>query len=391
MVYAQRLGEWLTNAPQIEEDMALANVSLDLLGQARGLYAHIGELDGTGRSEDDFAMLRDERQWRNVHLVEQERADFGFEMARLLWFSAYQVELYAAAAGSSDETFRAVAAKATKEVALPPRPCAPVGGAARRRHRGVARSDAGRPSRPYSLTWQSCSTTTRCRRRGGRGGGRSAAVGAPRRGRRPRVAAVVSEATLTLPERLALAVARRAAGRPLGADGVPPRRDAARRPVAPGGDVVTTTRTAPGELEAAVGSIPDPEVPVVTIADLGILRSVAADETTGVVDVVITPTYSGCPAMEAITAHVSFVCHAAGWEPRVTTRLSPAWTTDWMSDDGKEKLRRFGIAPPTHTPAGGPVPVALGGGPSPVRAAVETHGGAGAVRVDGVQGAAPAL
>ena len=82
-----------------------------------------------------------------------------------------------------------------------------------------------------------------------------------------------------------------------------------------------------------------------------------ADEATGVVDVVITPTYSGCPAMEAITAHVSFVCRAAGWEPRVTTRLSPAWTTDWMSEEGKEKLRRFGIAPPTHTPAGGPVPV----------------------------------
>ena len=124
--------------------------------------------------------------------------------------------------------------------------------------------------------------------------------------------------------------------------------------------MVTTTRTAPVELEAAVGSIPDPEVPVITIADLGILRSVTADEATGVVDVVITPTYSGCPAMEAITAHVSYVCRAAGWEPRVTTRLSPAWTTDWMSEEGKEKLRRFGIAPPTHTPAGGPVPVSLG-------------------------------
>ena len=117
MVYAQRLGEWLTNAPQIEEDMALANVSLDLLGQARGLYAHIGELDGTLRSEDDYAMLRDEREWRNVHLVEQERQDFGFEMARLLWFSAYQNLLYGlVAAGSSDETFRAVGEKAAKEV-----------------------------------------------------------------------------------------------------------------------------------------------------------------------------------------------------------------------------------------------------------------------------------
>ncbi len=124
--------------------------------------------------------------------------------------------------------------------------------------------------------------------------------------------------------------------------------------------MVTTTRTAPAAVEAAVGAVPDPEVPVVTIADLGILRSVTADEATGVVDVLITPTYSGCPAMEAITAHVSYVIRAAGWEPRVTSRLSPAWTTDWMSEEGKEKLRRFGIAPPTHTPAGGPVPVSLG-------------------------------
>lgn len=119
LVYAQRLAEWLTNAPQIEEDMALANISLDLLGQARGLYPRIGELDGTGRSEDDFAMLRDERRWRNVQLVEQPRGDFGTEMARLLWFTAYQRELYAAVAGlpAADETLLAVAAKAAKEVA----------------------------------------------------------------------------------------------------------------------------------------------------------------------------------------------------------------------------------------------------------------------------------
>jgi ring-1,2-phenylacetyl-CoA epoxidase subunit PaaC len=118
LVYAQRLAEWLTNAPQIEEDMALANISLDLLGQARGLYPRVGKLDGTGRSEDDFAMLRDERQWRNVHLVEQPRGDFAAEIARLLWFSAYQNELYAAvpALSAADETLHAVAAKAVKEV-----------------------------------------------------------------------------------------------------------------------------------------------------------------------------------------------------------------------------------------------------------------------------------
>jgi ring-1,2-phenylacetyl-CoA epoxidase subunit PaaD len=124
--------------------------------------------------------------------------------------------------------------------------------------------------------------------------------------------------------------------------------------------VVTATRTAPAGVEAAVGAIPDPEVPVLTIADLGILRSVATDPHTGVVEVVVTPTYSGCPAMEVITAYVEHVCRSAGWEPRVTTRLSPAWTTDWMSEEGKEKLRRFGIAPPTHTAAPGPVHLSLG-------------------------------
>jgi ring-1,2-phenylacetyl-CoA epoxidase subunit PaaD len=123
--------------------------------------------------------------------------------------------------------------------------------------------------------------------------------------------------------------------------------------------VTAALRASVDELSDAVGRIPDPEVPVLTIADLGILRSVTADSSTGAVEVVVTPTYSGCPAMEAITAYVSHVCRSAGWEPRVTTRLSPAWTTDWMSESGKEKLRRFGIAPPTHTPAEGPVPLPL--------------------------------
>lgn len=113
MVYAQRLGEWLTNAPQIEEDMALANISLDLLGQARGLYPRVGELDGSGRGEDDYAMFRDERDWRNVHLVEQDRDGFAFEVARLLWFSASRIELLAA--GSQDRVLDGVMAKAYKE------------------------------------------------------------------------------------------------------------------------------------------------------------------------------------------------------------------------------------------------------------------------------------
>jgi ring-1,2-phenylacetyl-CoA epoxidase subunit PaaC len=116
LVYAQRLGEWIARGPQIEEDMALANIGLDLLGQARALLTRAGELDGSGRSEDDLAYFRDEREFRNVHLVEQERAGFGFEMARLLWFSSYQCELYAALRASSDEVLAGVAEKALKEV-----------------------------------------------------------------------------------------------------------------------------------------------------------------------------------------------------------------------------------------------------------------------------------
>ena len=116
LIYAQRLGEWISRAPQIEEDMALGNVGLDLLGQARVLLTRAGQLDGTGRSEDELAYLRDERDFHNVHLVEQESGDFGFEMARMLWFAAYQCELYAALVTSSDETIAGVAAKAVKEV-----------------------------------------------------------------------------------------------------------------------------------------------------------------------------------------------------------------------------------------------------------------------------------
>lgn len=116
MIYCQRLSEWVSRAPQIEEDMALANVALDLLGQVRPLYTRVGELDGTGRTEDDIAYFRGEREYYNVHLVERECGDFAHEMARMLWFSAYQHELYAALSSSADETLAGVARKALKEV-----------------------------------------------------------------------------------------------------------------------------------------------------------------------------------------------------------------------------------------------------------------------------------
>lgn len=105
-----------------------------------------------------------------------------------------------------------------------------------------------------------------------------------------------------------------------------------------------------------VAQIPDPEVPVVTIADLGILREAAVAD--GVLRVVITPTYSGCPAMDAIRGRIEHVARKHGLRAEVETRLSPAWTTDWMSAQGREALSRFGIAPPGEKP-GGPVALAL--------------------------------
>ena len=116
LVYAQRLGEWLTRAPSIEEDMALGNIGLDLLGQGRSLLTRAGELEGQGRDEDALAMLRDEREFRNVHLVEQPRGDFAQEMARLLWFSSVQVERWSRLLDSADEILAGVAGKAVKEV-----------------------------------------------------------------------------------------------------------------------------------------------------------------------------------------------------------------------------------------------------------------------------------
>ncbi len=96
--------------------------------------------------------------------------------------------------------------------------------------------------------------------------------------------------------------------------------------------------------EVAAGVV-DPEIPVLTIADLGVLRDVAIND--GCVEVAITPTYSGCPAMNMIKLEIELALERGGFRnSKVRTVLSPAWTTDWMSEDGRRKLREYGIAPP---------------------------------------------
>jgi len=95
----------------------------------------------------------------------------------------------------------------------------------------------------------------------------------------------------------------------------------------------------------AAARVVDPEIPVLTIADLGVLRDVAVND--GEVEVAITPTYSGCPAMNMIALEIELALEREGLgKPKIRTVLSPAWTTDWMSEDGRRKLKDYGIAPP---------------------------------------------
>jgi len=128
----------------------------------------------------------------------------------------------------------------------------------------------------------------------------------------------------------------------------------------------TATRRTPAYQVAA--TTPDPEIPTLTIEDLGILRSVDYSPDRGTV-VTITPTYSGCPAMREIAADVQARLHRAGFE-RVTvaTQLTPPWTTDWITAEGHRKLAAVGIAPPSAAPRrAGPVPLTLGGRPASPR------------------------
>lgn len=98
-------------------------------------------------------------------------------------------------------------------------------------------------------------------------------------------------------------------------------------------------------------SVPDPEVPVLNILDLGVVRDIIVAET-GQIEIVITPTYSGCPAMNVIEVNIKAILQEAGYnDVKVRTILSPAWTTDWLSEEGKRKLKAYGIAPPVGSSA----------------------------------------
>ena len=194
LVSAQRMGWWISRAPELEEDVALANIGLDQLGQARMLLTYAGEVEGAGRSEDDLAYLRDDRDFRNVKLVERPMTDFGVAMARLLVLATYQSHLYAglraAPTRPSPASRRRRSRRSPTTSTTPPSGCCASGTAPTSPTPGCRRRST--PSGPTSP-----SSSTRSLRR-------SSAASSPR----PTCASavlsdlsrVVAQATLTVPE-----------------------------------------------------------------------------------------------------------------------------------------------------------------------------------------------
>lgn len=117
LVMSHRLQEWITRAPELEDEVALANIGLDLLGQARLLLTRAGQIEGDGRGEDELAFLRDEREFRNVRLAELDGGHFGHLVARLFVFSVWRLTVFRTLLDATDPVLAAIAAKAVKELA----------------------------------------------------------------------------------------------------------------------------------------------------------------------------------------------------------------------------------------------------------------------------------
>jgi ring-1,2-phenylacetyl-CoA epoxidase subunit PaaC len=116
LILGHRLSEWAGHGPILEEDIAMSNIALDLIGQSRGFYTYACEIENAGKTEDDLAYLRDTREFKNLMLLEQPNGDFGKTMTRQFLFDAYCKPLYRELSSSKDETIAALAAKSLKEV-----------------------------------------------------------------------------------------------------------------------------------------------------------------------------------------------------------------------------------------------------------------------------------
>ena len=243
------MGWWISRAPELEEDVALANIGLDQLGQARTLLAYAGGVEGAGRGEDDLAYLRDDREFRNVWLVERPQTDFGVTMARLLlFFAPGSPSCTPRCAAAADATLAGVAGKAVKEVAYHLDHAAAVGACG---SATAPTSPTRRMQAALDAEWPYVDELFTPGRRGaGRAGDRRRPGRAARRRTRPGRAPCSREATLTVPQ-VAPADRRRPPRPAHRAPGLPAGRDAAPRPVAPGGDMVSATTVTPSAWQIA--------------------------------------------------------------------------------------------------------------------------------------------
>ncbi len=116
LILGQRLGEWCGHGPVLEQDIAMTNIALDLIGQSRSLYQYAADVEGKGKTEDDLAYLRDVWQFKNLLLVEQPNQDFAYTIARQFYFDNFNFLFYQALTESADEQLKAIAQKSLKEV-----------------------------------------------------------------------------------------------------------------------------------------------------------------------------------------------------------------------------------------------------------------------------------
>lgn len=116
LILGQRLSEWSGHGPELEEDLALANIALDMIGHASGLYTYAAEIEGEGRDEDDLAYFRDDIDFKNFQMLEQPKGDFAYTIARQFLFSLYSYLLYMELKDADDEQFAGLASKHLKEI-----------------------------------------------------------------------------------------------------------------------------------------------------------------------------------------------------------------------------------------------------------------------------------
>lgn len=348
LVLSQRLGEWCGHAPELEIDLALANIGLDLLGQARNFLSYAAELAGEG-DEDTLAFTRDERQFSNLLLVEQPNGNFADTIARQYFIDAWHVALFTRLMESRDPQLAAISAKAIKEA---------------RYHLRFSRGWLERLGNGTDVSGQTMQQAINKLWRftaelfdadeidiALSEEGIAVDPRTLRAAWEAEVFAGINEATLNVPQEQAY--------RTGGKKGLHTWTHAGRNAVSPAclarsamvteemgmQRLATIAPPQVHEIWALLSQIPDPEIPVLTITDLGMVRNVTQMGEGWVIG--FTPTYSGCPATEHLIGAIREAMTTQGFTPvQVVLQLDPAWTTDWMTPDARERLRQYGISPP---------------------------------------------